>query len=88
MKPPFRLLVRAINPDGSPAGHIRFAVSEAFVVRTFGRTLPQPRCAPPAVRSRPPAIRVAALLLHEAAEGQEEFRMGARQFARLSVAPA
>lgn len=33
VKPPFRLLVRAINPDGSPAMHIRFAVSEAFVVR-------------------------------------------------------
>ncbi|KAK9825131.1 hypothetical protein WJX81_002021 [Elliptochloris bilobata] len=34
VKPPFRLLVRAINPDGSPAVHIRFAVSEAFVVAT------------------------------------------------------
>jgi hypothetical protein len=43
VKPPFRLLVRAINPDGSPAGHIRFAVSEAFVVRG-PRAAPVPLC--------------------------------------------
>lgn len=29
-----RLLVRAINHDGSPATHIRFTVSEGFVVRS------------------------------------------------------
>ncbi len=29
-----RMLVRAINHDGSPATHIRFAVSEGFVVRS------------------------------------------------------
>jgi hypothetical protein len=32
-KPPFRLLVRAVDVDGSPASHIRFLVSDAFVVR-------------------------------------------------------
>lgn len=31
-KPPFRLFVRAVRSDGSRATHIRFAVSEAFVV--------------------------------------------------------
>ena len=31
-KPPFRLLVRAVNTDGTPATHIRFLVSDAFVV--------------------------------------------------------
>ena len=32
-KPPFRLFVRAVHSDGTRAHHIRFAVSEAFVVR-------------------------------------------------------
>ena len=31
-KPPFRLFVCATHSDGSRANHIRFAVSEAFVV--------------------------------------------------------
>ena len=33
-KPPFRLFIRAICANGSRATHIRFAVSEAFVVRS------------------------------------------------------
>ncbi|KAK9790768.1 hypothetical protein WJX73_001816 [Symbiochloris irregularis] len=33
-KPPFRLFVRAVHMDGTRASHIRFAVSEAFVVAT------------------------------------------------------
>lgn len=37
-KPPFRLLVRAMNAsDNSRATHIKFAVSDAFVV-SFGRS--------------------------------------------------